>query len=119
MDKIYIRDLKVRCLVGINKSEKIKKQDVTINITLYSDLSIPGGSDSIEDAVNYKTLKDKVIDLVEGSQFALIERLAEVIAELSLEHPLVEKVDVTVDKPGALRFARSVAVEISRTRNWG
>ena len=54
--------------------------------------------------------------MVEASEFFLIERLADAIADICLEPAGVALAQVTVDKPGALRFARSVAVEISRTR---
>jgi 2-amino-4-hydroxy-6-hydroxymethyldihydropteridine diphosphokinase len=54
--------------------------------------------------------------LVEGSSFHLVEKMAAEIAALCLDEPAVERVTVRVEKPGALRFARSVGVEIERTR---
>ncbi len=116
LDRIHIRKLQVRCILGIYPEERNAKQDVVISITLYADLSAACQSDQIEDTVDYKTIKKNVLHMVEGSQFLLIERLAEQIAALCLEAPRVERVDVCVDKPGALRFARSVAVEITRSR---
>ena len=117
LDRIHIRDLMVRCIVGINDWEREKKQDVTINITLHADLSKAAASDSIEDTVNYKTLKNRLVEMLEVSEFFLVEKMAESIANICLQEELVQRADVTVDKSGALRFARSVAVEISRTRN--
>ena len=116
LDKIYIRDLLLRCIVGIYPDERENKQDVIINIELSCDLSKAAASDQIEDTVNYKSLKKEIIDLVENSAFLLIERMAGEIASLCLANPGEQQVRVTVDKPGALRFARSVAVEIVRTR---
>lgn len=116
MDRIYIRDLLLRCIVGIYPDERENKQDVIINIELWCDLSIPAASDRIEDTVNYKSVKKQIIHLVENSAFLLIERMAGEIANLCLGHPGVQQVRVTVDKPGALRFARSVAVEVVRSR---
>ncbi len=116
LDKIHIRKLQVRCILGIYPEERNAKQDVVISITLHADLSEACRSDEIEDTVDYKSIKKNVLHMVEGSQFLLIEGLAEQIAALCLEAPRVERADVTVDKPGALRFARSVAVEISRNR---
>ena len=66
--------------------------------------------------MDYKDLRNRISSAVEVSEYFLIERMAEAIAELCLADPRVERVDVTVDKPGALRFARSVGVEITRTR---
>jgi len=115
-DKIKIKDLLLRCIIGINDDERIIKQDVVINITLYCDLSISGSSDSISDTVNYKKIKNKIVTIVENSSYYLIEKLAQAIADICLENSLIEKVIVSVDKPGVLRFAKSVSVEIERNR---
>jgi D-erythro-7,8-dihydroneopterin triphosphate epimerase len=116
LDRIHIRDLALRCIIGIEQHERDKRQDVLINITLHADLSRPGRSDNIADTVDYKAIKRKVVDLVENSSYQLVERLAGEVADVCLADPRVRRVEVTVDKPGALRFARSVAVEICRER---
>ena len=116
LDKIYIRDLLCRCIVGIYPEERENKQDVVINIEMACDLSPAAASDNIDDTINYKSVKKEIMALVESSGFLLIERMAGEIASLCLAHEGVRQVRVTVDKPGALRFARSVAVEIVRTR---
>jgi len=115
-DKIYIRDLLLRCIIGVNEDERRAKQDVIINIVLYTDLREPGRTDRIEDSVNYRIVKQEIIPLVEKSSYYLIEKLAEEIAAACLSHEHVRKVRVTVDKPSALRFSRSVAVEIIRRK---
>jgi FolB domain-containing protein len=116
MDKITIHDLAARCIIGMNGDERREKQDVLINISLYADLRQAGISDRIEDTVDYRALKKKVLTLVEGSNFYLIEALADAIAQICLVNPAVETVSVKVGKPSALRFARSVEVEITRGR---
>jgi D-erythro-7,8-dihydroneopterin triphosphate epimerase len=116
MDAIHIRDLGLRCIIGIYPEERREKQDVTVNITLYADLRAACRSDRIEDTVDYKGLKKRVAAMVEASSCQLVERLAESVADLCLEDQRVRRVRVSVDKPSALRFARSVAVEIVRER---
>ncbi len=116
LDKIHIRDLLVRCIVGIYDEERAAKQDVVINITLYADFSAACHSDHIEDTVDYKRIKKQVVAMVENSQYFLLEKLADAIAGICLNDPKVRRVQVCVDKPGALRFARTVAVEITRER---
>ena len=116
LDKIHIRDLLLRCVLGVYEAERKEKQDVVINLTLEADLRRACKSDRIEDTVNYKEVKERVIDLVEGSSFFLVERLAEEIAGLCLEAPAVRRVWVRVQKPAALRFARTVEIEIVRER---
>jgi len=115
-DQIQIKDLLLRAILGINEEERRNRQDVLINITLHADTRAAGGSDDIADAVNYRTLTKRIIALVENTQFYLVEKLAAEIAALCLDDPHVEQADVRVEKPGALRFARSVGVEIQRTR---
>lgn len=119
MDRIYIRDLTVRCIIGVFPEERRDKQDVVINIIMGCDHSQAARSDRIEYAVDYKAIKKRVITLVEQSEFFLLEALADRIAGACLENPRVSNVTVTVDKPGALRFARSVAVEVTRNRRSG
>lgn len=116
MDRIYIRDLALRCVIGVFPGERRRKQRVVLNIVLECDHRPAARSDRLEDAVDYKALKKKIRALVEASRFSLIETLAERVASLCLDHPRVARATVTVDKPGALRFARSVAVEITRER---
>lgn len=114
MDRILISDLAARCIIGVNEDERREKQDVLINLTIYTDIRAAARSDSLEDAVDYRDVRTHVVEMVEGSQYYLLEALAEAIAGVCLEHPAVLKVGVRVDKPSALRFARSVGVEIER-----
>jgi len=114
MDKILIKDLRLRCIIGINEFERREKQDVTINVVIWSDFTEAAMTDDISKTVDYKEITKGIIKLVEGSEFRLVETLAERIAESCLKHARVEKVRVTVEKPGALRFARNVGVSILR-----
>jgi len=115
-DKIYIRDLAIRCIIGVNEDERTEKQDVVINVILFVDTRKAGQTDALEDSVDYKKVKKAILSLVESSEFLLIEKLAEEIAKVCLDDSKVQKVNVAVDKPGVLRYTRSVAVEIVRTR---
>ncbi|MGD8238093.1 MAG: dihydroneopterin aldolase [Armatimonadota bacterium] len=116
MDRILIKDLLIRCIIGVNEDERREKQDVVINVALDADLRPAGKSDRFEDAVDYRAIKKRILSEVEQSQYYLVEALAERIAEVCLESPGVQRAQVTVEKPSALRFARSVGVEITRGR---
>ena len=117
-DCIEIRDLMVRTIVGINDEERGNRQDVVINLTIWSDLRDSGRTDDIDDTINYRTLAKLVIELGEESSFFLVEKLGTESAMLSLEFSgSIERIRVTVEKPGAIRFARSVGVTIERTRD--
>ena len=116
LDRIHVRDLLVRTIVGIRDWEREKKQDVVLNITLHADLGAACRSDAIDDTVDYVAIKRRVIDTVEGSSFYLVERLAQAVADVCLADKRVQRVNVLLEKPGALLFARTVAIEITRER---
>lgn len=116
MNRIYIRDLALRCIIGIYPEERENIQDVVLNIVLDCDFGRAPETDAIEDTVDYKGLKKRIVSLVEASSFNLIETLAHEVAGACLEDAKVQAATVTVDKPGALRFARSVAVAVTRKR---
>lgn len=114
-DRIIIRDLLVRTIIGINDWEREHPQDVVINIDLDFDTRRAAESDDVDDTLNYRTLTKRVLRLAEGASFLLVEKLAAEIARIALVEFAADKVHVRVEKPGALRFARSVGVEIVRT----
>lgn len=118
-DKIIIKDLLLRAIIGTEGDERVNRQDVLINIIMHSDTRPAGKSDDLTDAVNYRTVTKQTIELVENSQFFLVEKMAEEIARLCLADERVERVQVTVEKPTALRFASSVGVSIERSRDDG
>ncbi len=114
-DRIHITGLRVECIIGINDWERVTKQEVVIDITLHADLIKPGESDDIEDTVNYRDISKAVQAHVEASSYGLIEAMARNIATICLKPEAVTRADVSVQKPGALRGADSVGVEISRS----
>jgi len=116
MDRIVIEDLLLRCIVGVNPEERTNLQDVNLQVTLFADLRPAGRSDNLADTIDYKRLKGDIRALVEGSTYFLIEKLAHEVARLCLNRPGVERAVVRVEKPGALRFARTVAVVVERSR---
>jgi FolB domain-containing protein len=116
-DLIFVRDLRLRGIVGINDWERKKRQDIVVNLTLYGDFRAAGSSDSIEDAVNYRSVTKDVIAYVESSSHFLVEALATALARLCIVEHGASRATVRVEKPAALRFADSVGVEIERTRS--
>lgn len=113
--RIHIRGLAASAIIGIRPEERARTQRVVIDLTL-DVVSRAGRTDRIADAVDYKRLKDAVLSRVRNSRFQLIEALASNVADLCLRHHQVRAVEVTVDKPGALTSARSVAVSLRRQR---
>ncbi len=120
LDQIHIKDLVVSGILGINPDERVHRQDILINATLWADTRDAARSDDIDDAVNYRTITKRLIAFVEQGKPMLVERLVAELAEICLDaDQRVAAVEMTVEKPGALRHARSVGITIYRTRTGG
>lgn len=116
MDEIFIEDLLIRGVIGISDREREQPQDILVNITIYTDTSIAGRSDNVNESVNYRTVAKKVLAHTEKISRYTVEALAEDIAGICLEENGVRSVRVKVEKPGAVRFAKSVGVTITRPK---
>ena len=116
MDRILIRDILARGILGINDDERRERQDILVNLELWVYTRAADASDDLQHSVNYRSVCKRVIAHVETSACFLVERLASELARLVLEEFPVGRVRIRVEKPGALRFARSVGVEIERVR---
>ena len=114
MDKIFIEDLMVRGIIGISEKERSQPQDIVVSVILYADITSGSRSDNIDDCVNYRTISKAIIAHIQEVSRYTVEALAGDIAKICLMTPKVEKVKVKVEKPGAVRFSKSVGVEIIR-----
>ncbi len=116
MDKIFIHALKSEAIIGIYDWERQVKQTVLVDIEISADIRKAALSDSIEDTLNYKRVAKRALAFVEGSQFHLVETLAEHLAMLILEEFGVGWVRIALSKPGAVRSSRDVGVVLERDR---
>ena len=104
-------------VVRINPDERENQQDVVVNVTLWVDTRPAAASDDIADAVNYKTISKAILAHVSGGEPYLVERLAAELVDICFRSDdRITEAEVSVEKPGALRFARSVGVVVRRTR---
>ena len=117
MDKVIIKDLLARGIIGINEWERKQPQDILINIVVFTDTHKAAETDDISDCINYKTLAKRARAHAETSARLTIEALANDLAHICLDEMGVQKVIVRVEKPGAVRFSASVGVEIERSRD--
>ncbi|MCB9771945.1 MAG: dihydroneopterin aldolase [Candidatus Omnitrophica bacterium] len=117
MATIRITDLKLQTIIGINAWERKLKQDIIINVFLDFDSSKAAKSDNIKDTLDYKALKKQIMTFIRSSKFFLLEKLVEEVLTLIMSDPKVLKATVRIDKPKALRFAKSVSIESSRTKS--
>ena len=114
LGRIHIKDLLLRAIVGVKPEEREKKQDVLLQLEVECNMTQAIYTDSLEHVLDYRSLTKEVIEFVENSQFYLLEKLTYEVLALCLAKPQVHYARVEVDKPGALRFSRSVSVTIER-----
>ncbi|MBN1968503.1 MAG: FolB domain-containing protein [Candidatus Delongbacteria bacterium] len=113
MATVRLKNLRIRTILGCMGWERELKQDIILNITVDYDASLPAETDNINDALNYKELKLRVIDFVESSNCHLIENLCMKVLKLIHDDKKVKFARVEIDKPSALRFVDSVSVEMT------
>ena len=116
VDKVIIRDLLARGVIGVYEYERNIKQDILINAVLFADLRQAGHSDRIEDCIDYQKTAAQLMNHAENASRFTVEALAEDLAQICLRIPGVEKVILRVEKPGVVQFTRSVGVEIERSQ---
>jgi FolB domain-containing protein len=117
MDKIIIKNLLARGIIGVYDWERNRPQNIMINITMYADTRRAAETDNLEDCINYSTMSKRVLAHAESVNRLTVEALANDLAGICLEEQGVQKVIISVEKPGAVRFAESVGVEIERSRD--
>ncbi|HLO47217.1 MAG TPA: dihydroneopterin aldolase [Kamptonema sp.] len=119
MDSIQLTGIRCYGYTGYLPEEQVLGQWFEVDVTLWLDLSKPGNSDKIEDTLDYRITIATIQHLVKTSKFALIESLADAIAQAILQQPLVEKVKVNLSKPAAPipDFGGKITLEITRTKN--
>ncbi len=132
-DKVFVRDLVINAILGVNPWERIDRQDIRLNLTVFSGperqrqaaASFPGGGasaraakarDSVSRPHNYRTIVRSITDYVEASSYKTVESLATSIARVAILQNNVERIRVQVEKPSAIMFAKSAGVEIERDR---
>jgi len=113
-DIIYLNDLKIETIIGIFDWERGVKQVVSLDLEMATDIRRAAQTDAIEDTLDYKAVSKRLIDFIAGSEFQLVETLAERTAQLLLEEFTIDWVRLRINKTGAIRGARDVGVLIER-----
>lgn len=115
MDIVYLRDLKVDCVIGVYDWERRVRQALYIDIDMATDIRKAAASDGIQDTLDYKAVSKRIQQFVGDSSFQLVETLAEKIAGMVLQEFPVPWVRVRINKKGAVRNADAVGVVIERS----
>jgi 7,8-dihydroneopterin aldolase/epimerase/oxygenase len=115
-DRIFLHGLTAECIIGFIDWERRVKQTVVVDLEMPVDCRRAALTDEVAETLDYKKVAKRVLAFIEGSDFKLVETLAERLALLVLADFGVEWVRVSLNKPGAIRNSRDVGVVIVRTR---
>ncbi len=119
MDKICIIDLKIPGKHGVYEFEKDKEGLFELDIEMYTDLTLPGNSDQLNDTVNYDEAVGVITDIFHKKDYNLIEAVGDDICKGLLRKYPIEKVIVRIRKPHAPIMAnlKTVEIELVREKN--
>ncbi|GAB5588191.1 trifunctional dihydropteroate synthetase [Umbelopsis nana] len=112
-DVVFVKDLKLSTIIGVNPWEREEKQVVVINLKIY-----PLTHSEEQKSYHLRTIVRSVSRHIEASGYKTVEAFVAAIARICLEKCHVSKITVKVEKPSALVFAESAGVEITRDQQW-
>jgi D-erythro-7,8-dihydroneopterin triphosphate epimerase len=116
MSKINIKNLRLRCILGIFDFERTNKQDIILNYEIDFDGTKAAQSDHINDTVDYKKINKAIIEHVEASSCYLIEKLCDECLNIIMTDERIQKSSLCIEKPAALRFTDGVSVTMEKSR---
>lgn len=116
MDKVLIEGLTVFTIIGVYHWEQTVKQKLVLDIEMDWDNRLAASTDSIDFCIDYARVSQAIIEHLSQHHFALIERVAEEVANLIINTFSVPKVKIKVSKPDAVAMADNIAVLIKRER---
>ncbi|WP_372797102.1 dihydroneopterin aldolase [Litorivivens sp.] len=116
-DKILIRELRVRAIIGVHPWERRIPQLLLLDLDLSVDIKAAAATEDLSHTVDYAAVSERLTHYIQLEKFHLIETLAERCAALVLTEFAVQTVTFRVSKPEAVPSARTVSVEIVRQRD--
>ena len=111
MGILDIRDLRVRCIVGVHTYERKIEQDLLVDLRLEFDFSEAAHTDQIDLTIDYTRLADMLEKWMQREKFQLLETLAaRACILITDEWPQISHCRVTIKKPSALPKAQHASV---------
>lgn len=116
MDKVFIRGLEVRTVIGIHGWEQQAPRPLILDLEMGAETREAASSDHIRDAVDYAAVAQTAVQFGKESRMQLLETFAERLARKLFELYPIQTLRLRIDKPGAVPGLQSVGVEIQRER---
>ncbi len=114
--KVFIKDFSIECIIGIHEYEKIKKQKIKFNIILDIDQSTIPDEKNIKSIIDYEKVTNKLEKLAKSKKYNFLESLIEDSFNEVFEDKRIKSASIKIEKPEAIKNAKSVGVEVFKTR---
>jgi len=118
-DRLELRGIEVYAKHGVLQSEQERAQVFKVDVTAYTDVSVPASTDDLADALDYSSLAMEVREVVGSESHKLIETVAVHVSDIVMGHPNVSRSVVTIHKPYAPidMIFEDVSVTVERSRD--
>lgn len=113
-DIVFINGLAIETTIGVYDWERTIKQQLVLDLEMCFDIRQAAATDNLQYALDYSAVSQRIISLVEGSSYQLIESLAEQVAEVVMVEFAVSGLRLRLSKPGAVPEATNVGLVIVR-----
>ncbi len=113
---VFIKDFIIEEIIGIHKHEKIKKQKIKFNIVLDVNQNSLPDEKNIKSIVDYEKITNKLENLTRNKKYNFLESLVEDSFKEIFEDERINSVTIKIEKPEAIKNAKSVGVEVFKTR---
>ncbi len=115
-DAVIIRDLTLRCILGILPEERVKPQRVLVSAELYTDLSRALQHDDIAETLNYARAAEIIAAVAAAAEAGTAEYLAgRIIAALREEFGArLQGIMLEIRKPDILPGTTVTGVRVKR-----
>ena len=111
---VFIQGLKAASVIGCYDWERDIRQTLLIDLELKADFTRAAQTDALEDALDYAAISQRIIAACDAARFQLLEALADHLAAIVLAEFSVERLRMTITKPGAVSEAEGIGVVIDR-----
>ena len=114
---VLIKDFHINEIIGIHRHEKINKQKIIFNIVINVNQNISPDESNLASIVDYEKITNKLENLTKNKKYNFLESLAEDSFNEIFADKRINSVKIKIEKPDAIPNAKSVGVEIFKSRN--
>ena len=114
--RVLIKDFLINEIIGIHKHEKIKKQRIIFNIVIDINQNTLPNDNDLSSIVDYEKITNKLSKLTRSKNYNFLESLAEDSFKEIFEDKRINSATIKIEKPEAIKNAKSVGVEVFKTR---